>query len=112
MAQEIFEEEMGTNGERPLLYDGENIRIIKFDEMNLATVIHKDNVIAKRGENKGLSRSKWEILGYHSNMKAALSRVLEYTMSEELVSTHGEVEKILLTLNAISTEIISKITVQ
>jgi hypothetical protein len=44
-------------------------------------------------------------------MKAALSRVLEYTISDELVSAHGEVEKILLKLNAISTEIISKITV-
>lgn len=112
MAQEIFEEEMKINGERPLLYDGGNIRIVKFDEMNLATVIHKDNVVAKRGENKGQSRSKWEVLGYHSGMKAALTRVLEYTMNEGLTAAYGEASKILAKLDSISAEIISKITVQ
>ena len=95
MAQEVFDEEMLKDGDRPMIYDGGNIRIIKFDNMNLATVIHKDNVIAKRGENKGESRSKWEVLGFHSELKHAFKQVLQSKLSSSMIDVDGAAESIL-----------------
>jgi len=109
MAQEVFDEEMVSGGDRPMIYDGGNIRIIVFDKMNFATVIHKDNVIARRGEGKGESRSKWEVLGFHGELKRAFNQVFKHSLTEALVDTHNNTEAILAKISECEAHILEAV---
>lgn len=101
MAQEIFEHEMAESGDRPMLYDGGTIRVIKFDSMNFATVIFKDDVVSRRGESKGSSRSKWEVYGFHGKLETAMGSVMKYQLTKGMIEDRGNVSKILARMDEI-----------
>ena len=110
MAQEVFDEEMVEGGNRPLLVDLGNIRIVQFDNMNLATVIHKDNVVSRKGESKGTSRSKWEVLGYHSDLVKALKASLKYCIVEGIMGKAGQIEEVLLALQNVEKNVLAAVS--
>jgi hypothetical protein len=95
MAQEVFEEDMIKGGKRPLLIDAGKYRIIQFDEDNVGIVEHKDDVVARRGENKGQSRSKWEMMGYYSTLPSAIKRLNDLVMIEKITEIGGNLTDVL-----------------
>lgn len=110
MAQEIFEHEMVEGGDRPMLYDGGSIRVIKFDSMNYATVVFKDDVVSRRGDSKGTSRSKWEVNGFHGKLESAMSSALKHHVTNMMIECKGNASSILSKLDEIEKNLIVAVT--
>ena len=78
--------------------------------MNYATVVFKDDVVSRRGDSKGTSRSKWEVNGFHGKLESAMSSALKHHVTNMMIECKGNASSILSKLDEIEKNLIVAVT--